>query len=354
MSWLPTVYGQGMVYDPDWSDEQGDLFNVDINNDYTDTFERPNELKRFPSNEDFDKDKALLQSFGLHNYKQNKIDEFNIFPESSQLGIILDGSFENELERSGSDSDEIMPDAWPNTDNMWYQDFSEKRILSVDKVDASIRSPLELVKIKQNLGDREHQISGTNQQDDTLSDDIDDIDQNSWSKESRWGKDKDKDLFWTYRTLWRSQLLNLNDVLSLPLKKNKIHKRLIEDVANKAKWKGKISMLVRRLKKILHNGDLSVREKQDLTRMYKRQIKLGQLDWDKLLYEFPGKNLIYVRELWKDIKVKVHPDLPAMKSQNFEFSIDLPKKHLKRKREFEEEKQEVGEQSTYLNDVPYG
>ncbi len=43
-----------------------------------------------------------------------------------------------------------------------------------------------------------------------------------------------------------------------------------------------------------------------------------------------------------------------MKSQNFEFSIDLPKKHLKRIREFEEVKQEVGEQSTFLNDAPYG
>lgn len=91
-------------------------------------------------------------------------------------------------------------------------------------------------------------------------------------------------------------MMNLEDVVALPLKKNKNNRRLILEVANKAQWKGKLSMLVRRIRKILTNGDLSVREKQDLTRMYKRQIKLGQLDWEKLLYEFPGKNLIYIRE----------------------------------------------------------
>ena len=91
-------------------------------------------------------------------------------------------------------------------------------------------------------------------------------------------------------------MLNLKDVVSEPLKKNKVHKTLILNVAKKAGWKGKISMLVRRLKKILNNNKLSVREKQDLTRMYKKQVKSGELDWESILHEFPGKTLIYVKE----------------------------------------------------------
>mmetsp|Transcript_23930 Transcript_23930/g.23848 ORF Transcript_23930/g.23848 Transcript_23930/m.23848 type:complete len:93 (+) Transcript_23930:230-508(+) len=91
-------------------------------------------------------------------------------------------------------------------------------------------------------------------------------------------------------------MMNLRDVISTPLRKNKIHKKLILEVAKKAKWKGKISMLVRRLQKILNNNNLSVREKQDLTRMYKKQVKEGNINWESMLHEFPGKTLIYVQE----------------------------------------------------------
>jgi len=129
-------------------------------------------------------------------------------------------------------------------------------------------------------------------------------------------------LFATYRIMWRQSMLNLKDVVTGSLRKNKAHKQLISMVADKAKWKGKISMLVRRIKRILNNSKLSVREKQDLTRMYKKQVKIGKIDWESILYEFPGKTLIHVKEIWKDIKVKIHPDLPAVKSQNFNFDND--------------------------------
>jgi len=81
-------------------------------------------------------------------------------------------------------------------------------------------------------------------------------------------------LFATYRIMWRQSMLNLKDVVTGSLRKNKAHKQLISMVADKAKWKGKISMLVRRIKRILNNSKLSVREKQDLTRMYKNSQKL--------------------------------------------------------------------------------
>mmetsp|Transcript_10667 Transcript_10667/g.9384 ORF Transcript_10667/g.9384 Transcript_10667/m.9384 type:complete len:93 (-) Transcript_10667:274-552(-) len=92
-------------------------------------------------------------------------------------------------------------------------------------------------------------------------------------------------------------MLNLKDVVTGSLRKNKAHKQLISMVADKAKWKGKISMLVRRIKRILNNSKLSVREKQDLTRMYKKQVKIGKIDWESILYEFPGKTLIHVKEI---------------------------------------------------------
>ena len=91
-------------------------------------------------------------------------------------------------------------------------------------------------------------------------------------------------------------MLNINDVVSIPLKKNKVHKRIIQQVGENVGWKGKTSMLSKRIKKILTNYSLSVREKQDLTRLYKKQVKQSELDWEKILYEFPGKTLIYIQE----------------------------------------------------------
>jgi hypothetical protein len=68
------------------------------------------------------------------------------------------------------------------------------------------------------------------------------------------------------------------------------------EVAERVGWKGKLSMLVKRVNKILNNGQLSIREKQDLTRMFKKQAKKCKIDWESILYEFPGKTLIYVKE----------------------------------------------------------
>ncbi|CAI2362646.1 unnamed protein product [Moneuplotes crassus] len=50
-------------------------------------------------------------------------------------------------------------------------------------------------------------------------------------------------------------MMNLKDVILTPSSKNKVHKKLILEVAKKANCKGKISMLVRRLQKILNNNN---------------------------------------------------------------------------------------------------
>lgn len=71
-------------------------------------------------------------------------------------------------------------------------------------------------------------------------------DKNS-SKEIRWRKEDDKKLFSTYRHLCRKSMLNLKDVVSVPLRKNKQHKQLIEAVGKEVGWKGKTSMLMKRI-----------------------------------------------------------------------------------------------------------
>lgn len=79
--------------------------------------------------------------------------------------------------------------------------------------------------------------------------------------------------------------------------------------------------------------------------MYKHQAKTGNLDWESILYEFPGKTLTYIKEFWKDIRVKVHPDFPAVKYGDFEFNINSievqPGGKRKKKLRIKEEEKEV-------------
>lgn len=115
-------------------------------------------------------------------------------------------------------------------------------------------------------------------------------------KDTRWCKDNDKPLYAAYRSMCRQKMFNLKDILTTPLKKNKEYNKLIEEVGKHMGWTGKKSKLVGRLRKIFNNVDLSIREKQALTRMYKQQMKAGMVDWEQILYEFPGKTLIFIKE----------------------------------------------------------
>jgi len=338
-----------MTYNPNWSEEQGKV-NMGIERDDFMHFEEPECLKRFPSNENFDEDEALLHSFGLKTNEwideeedwdiENNLEKLdftttNLFPESEQLGIAIDSRLQDDLERLDASISQNLGQYWQNTDEItvWVQNsgpFSEKQALTVKENECVGKEAIPSLK---GCIEEGQEIEPEGEEDLKGS-----------SKEVRWRKEDDKNLFSTYRAIWRHSMMNLRDVISTPLRKNKIHKKLILEVAKKAKWKGKISMLVRRLQKILNNNNLSVREKQDLTRMYKKQVKEGNINWESMLHEFPGKTLIYVQEFWKDIKVKIHPDFPAIKSEDFKFKIAFyessTRRAFKRVKEKDEEEKE--------------
>jgi hypothetical protein len=278
-----------MVYDPDCSDEQGGCFGTEYKEESSIEYEKPEELKRFPSHESFDQQKALLDSFGLT--KMDKAPFGCQLPESEQLGVVQDIEMQNDLERLSLDSDEILKGSRQEPDEN-SQQRTKKEPLSVEQISLNARQGSLLIKIPPNEGDFDHQPmaldAGSNSEEDEKSAIMG---QNEDEKEIRWRKEDDKMLFATYRTMCRNSMLNLKDVAQEPLRKNKMHKKLFQEVAKKAQWKGKLSMMVRRIKKILNDGELSVRGKQDLIRMYKRQVKAGLLNWEKILFEFPGKNL---------------------------------------------------------------
>lgn len=353
--------GQGMVYSPDWSDEQGGVYpkEEDV---AVQELEDWQQLKRYPSNSNFDKECALMESFGLKKNKNKNKLVADAFQESEQLGIIIDSTVQNEMERLSLDLNEASEQYWPNTDTEFLQNsFKTKDVMPEEPavgaelfVELDAVPKLADVEIDHKFAPNE-EIKGAQDSYDLVSQE--DL---STNKEIRWRKEDDKELFSSFRKMCRKAMFNLRDVVSAPLRKNKAYKQIILEVAQQVGWKGKTSMVVRRIKKILNNSELSVREKQDLTRMYKQQVKEGQLDWEKILYEFPGKNLIFVKEFWKTIKVKVHPELPAMTSDTFDFDVKVADKLLVKpkvkKKKLKEEKlvspnlNEVGDQGDKLKE----
>ena len=297
---------QGMIYSSEIGEEQGDLcspLRFELESQFS-CDERPSFLIRYPSTSNYDKDKALINSF-CSNKKYKSIDD-NVFPESEQLGIMIKPDKLDELERLSFDSD-------INANRYWQKPDDRNHIEIKNSADFYHQNHDSIGVNAVNTNHNRNEIDSDDDDLEFLEESKSDIDQfeasNPEFREIRWRKEDDKRLFSIYRNLWRNAMLNINDVVSIPLKKNKVHKRIIQQVGENVGWKGKTSMLSKRIKKILTNYSLSVREKQDLTRLYKKQVKQSELDWEKILYEFPGKTLIYIQEFWKQIKVKIKPQI---------------------------------------------
>lgn len=264
----------------------------------------PNNMTRYPSNEDFDKDSALKSSFGLFSSQSSFPMNKGFNSESDQLGVMVENSAQNEQERISFEQ-EKSEYFWSQTDKT----NPNRRIIGIKEhfADLSTENHLMCLKYpdpipKAEWYDLELGLpkfkTDQNEQDDMSCDEEESKypSNNTDAKETRWNKDDDKRLFATYRALWRKEMLNLKDVITTPLKKNKQYNMVIESVGKQVGWTGKKAMLVKRIKKIFNNVNLSVREKQALTRMYKSQAKEGDVKWEEILYEFPGKTLIFIKE----------------------------------------------------------
>jgi hypothetical protein len=159
-------------------------------------------------------------------FKNKKFDVDNVHPESEQLGVLIDTSQENEMERLSFDQDQPMDIFGPKPDIQGHEDPLEKdEILSTPyenmEVDANLHQNTPSLSDEINWGcenKEENKGEEDEKEDDSIS-----FSHNT-SKEIRWRKEDDKKLFATYRILCRKQMLNLREVVSAPLKKNKKHK----------------------------------------------------------------------------------------------------------------------------------
>jgi hypothetical protein len=118
----------------------------------------------------------------------------------------------------------------------------------------------------------------------------------------RWGRENDKILFKTIRELELKGLVSLDHLLTIKVVHEAVKDGQMILLANQVNWIGPIRNLARRIKSLSSQKRLSVRENKLLKRIVRRDYKDTDINYDKLLDEFPGRSQRFLEPIVKKIK----------------------------------------------------
>lgn len=119
-------------------------------------------------------------------------------------------------------------------------------------------------------------------------------------QKKRWGRDDDKRLFGVIRSLEKQGLLSLQEILEMDANTQACSNKGVSALAKKFKWKSLKKYLVFRIQS-LWGKEFSVRETKLLKRIIKKNYNYENLDYENILYNFPGKTLERVMEVSEEI-----------------------------------------------------
>jgi hypothetical protein len=121
-------------------------------------------------------------------------------------------------------------------------------------------------------------------------------------RKTRWGKKNDKLLFKMIRVLESRGLVSLDHLLSLKENKEAVKDRQMNLLANKANWIGPIRNLSKRIKTLCTQRPMSVRERKFLKKIIRRDYEGTEINYNKLLEEFPGKKQRFLESIVGSLK----------------------------------------------------
>ncbi|CAI2377215.1 unnamed protein product [Moneuplotes crassus] len=116
----------------------------------------------------------------------------------------------------------------------------------------------------------------------------------------RWGRAEDKKLFALIRTLQAEGKIGINDILAMNPNREAYTNQGIRILARRFGWKSLMKNLVQRIQS-LYKKDFSVREIKTLKQIVKKEYEYKNLDYDKIIYHFPGKTTERLREICEQI-----------------------------------------------------
>lgn len=115
-------------------------------------------------------------------------------------------------------------------------------------------------------------------------------------KQVRWRKKDDNVLFRELIILLRERNISVQEFLAMH--KTSLGISITEILKQRVKWKGITGALIDRILKLTKNErKLSYRDFKRLRKLYYQQLRNKNVDWDYLLFSFPGKTLEYIKEV---------------------------------------------------------
>ncbi|CAI2374502.1 unnamed protein product [Moneuplotes crassus] len=107
---------------------------------------------------------------------------------------------------------------------------------------------------------------------------------------TRWGRSEDKFLFQTIREMEQLQIITLDELLHPHPNTNINDYEGIHELCSKVNWRSSAAKLLARIK-TLCNPEFSFREMRKLKKIIKRIHNQEEIDYNDLIYEFPGKTI---------------------------------------------------------------
>ena len=179
-----------------------------------------------------------------------------------------------------------------------YADLSDK---NKDELHEDFYSPKNYQSSKFNLEEvKEFKIDISHEDDDSIEANYE-YPNGTQSNQSRWRKTDDKNLFICLKESLDKFNMNLNEFWCYSIKNYRppILMNLIEKVG----WRGSVTSFIQRIIKLYNSSrKLSCREMKKLRMTYYSQIRNNEVDWNQILYNFPGKDIDYLKETCSNFK----------------------------------------------------
>ena len=122
-------------------------------------------------------------------------------------------------------------------------------------------------------------------------------------RKPRWSREDDKKLFAKIREFEREGLITFKHILKIN-PRHKLRKfKTLAKLASSVNWEPPLPKMVERIQ-ILSRPQFSVRELKQLKSIIYHEYKDAPVDYDKILYEFPGRTYERVVEVVDEVLAK--------------------------------------------------
>ena len=118
-------------------------------------------------------------------------------------------------------------------------------------------------------------------------------------KPKRWGKEEDKLMYYRLKKLAEAYSVSIDDLSNPESMSNSTHYNMLLNLKREMGWIGTTRQILKRICILKKNKRLSVRDKRSLRKLIKEQVTNRVPDFDKILYEFPFKNVNEIKKVSK-------------------------------------------------------